>query len=157
MSPPTLRPYQIENVAALDALVPGDRVLNVGPTGSGKTVIFSELIKRQVERYKRVLVISHRREIVAQTSSKLRDNGVRHGIIQAGFEPRPMENVQVASIATLHVRAIRSNAMPLPPADLLIIDEAHHSVAHTYRGVSDRYPQAIAACACRPATMPSGS
>ena len=119
-----LRPYQSENVAALDALVPGDRVLSVGPTGSGKTVIFCELIKRKVGKFKRVLVIAHRREIIAQTSRKLYDNGVRHGIIQAGFDPRPMEPVQVASIATLYVRAIRSEAMQLPIADLVIIDEA---------------------------------
>jgi DNA repair protein RadD len=138
-----LRPYQSENVTALDALVPGDRVLSVGPTGSGKTVIFCELIKRKVAKFKRVLVIAHRREIITQTSRKLYDNGVRHGIIQAGFDPRPMEPVQVASIATLYVRAIRSEAMRLPIADLVIVDEAHHSVAHTYSEIIKRYPEAI--------------
>jgi DNA repair protein RadD len=138
-----LRPYQVENVAALDALAPGDRVLVVGPTGCGKTVIFCELIKRQVERHKRVLVIAHSREIIHQTSRKLHDNGVHHGIIQAGFDPRPMASVQVASIATLHVRAIRSEAMLLPLADLVIVDEAHHSVAHTYSKLIKRYPNAL--------------
>jgi DNA repair protein RadD len=138
-----LRPYQIDNVAALDALAPGDRVLSVGPTGSGKTIIFCELIKRQVARFRRVLVIAHRREIIAQTSRKLFENGVRHGIIQAGFDPRPMEMVQVASIATLYVRAIRSDAMRLPPADLVIIDEAHHSPAHSYSKIIESYPQAV--------------
>ena len=63
-----LRTYQKDNVAALDALAPGDRVLSVGPTGSGKTIIFCELIRRQVGRFKRVLVIAHRREIITQTS-----------------------------------------------------------------------------------------
>jgi superfamily II DNA or RNA helicase len=139
---PTLRPYQIDNVAALDALAPGDRVLSIGPTGAGKTIIFAELIKRQVARYKRALVIAHRREIIAQTSRKLFENGVRHGIIQPGFDPRPMESVQVASIQTLHVRAIRSDAMRLPPADLVIIDEAHHSPANTYSEIIESYPEA---------------
>jgi superfamily II DNA or RNA helicase len=142
MSSLTLRPYQIDNVAALDALAPGDRILSVGPTGSGKTIIFCELIKRQVARSKRVLVIAHRREIIAQTSRKLFENGVRHGIIQAGFDPRPMELVQVASIATLYVRAIRSEAMRLPLADLVIVDEAHHSPAHSYSKIIESYPQA---------------
>jgi DNA repair protein RadD len=142
MTPPELRPYQIENVAALAAIAPGARVLNVGPTGSGKTVIFCELIRRQVARFRRVLVIAHRREIIAQTSRKLYENGVRHGIIQAGFDPRPMEPVQVASIATLYVRAVRSEAMRLPPADLVIVDEAHHSIAHTYSKIIERYPEA---------------
>jgi DNA repair protein RadD len=141
--PLDLRDYQIENVERLDALAPGERVLSVGPTGSGKTLVFCELIKRQVARFKRVLVIAHRREIIAQTSRKLFDNGVRHGIIQAGFDPRPMEPVQVASIATLYVRAIRSEAMKLPLADLVIVDEAHHSPAHSYSKIINSYPEAI--------------
>src|SRR5262249_27143554 len=90
-----------------------------------------------------VLVIAHRREIIGQTSAKLYANGIRHGIIQAGIDPRPMELVQVASIATLHVRAVRSNVMPLPPANLLIIDEAHHAPASTYRKIIEAYPDAI--------------
>ena len=33
--------------------------------------------------------------------------------------------------------------MPLPPADLLIIDEAHHARAGTYKKVIAAYPNAI--------------
>ena len=66
-----------------------------------------------------------------------------HGIIQAGFSPRPLEPVQVASVATLHVRAIRTNKMELPPADLLIIDEAHHCPAASYRAIIEAYPDAV--------------
>ena len=40
-----------------------------------------------------------------------------------------MERVQLASVQTLWVRAMRSEAMRLPPADLLIIDECHHATA----------------------------
>jgi superfamily II DNA or RNA helicase len=94
---------------------------------------------------RRVLVVGHRREIVAQTSAKLTARGVPHGIIQAGDDDklRPMAAVQVASIQTLHARAIRSSAMEMPLADLLIIDEAHHACAMTYRKVIEAYPDAI--------------
>jgi DNA repair protein RadD len=146
VAPMMLRPYQLEAVDAFEREVAAGRrrVLLVAPTGSGKTVTFCEIIRRYVERGRSVLVISHRREIVQQTSDKLTANGIRHGIIQAGFDPRPMASVQVASISTLWVRAFRSDAMPRPPADLLIIDEGHHCPASTYRKIIDAYPDALA-------------
>jgi ABC-type uncharacterized transport system substrate-binding protein len=61
-------------------------------------------------------VLAHRREIVGQTSAKLQAHGIPHGIIQAGVPERPLESVQVASIQTLHARAVRSDRMQLPPA-----------------------------------------
>jgi DNA repair protein RadD len=139
---PLLRPYQDVAVADFERGVAAGhrRQVLVAPTGSGKTVVFCAIIKRQ---HRSVLVISHRREIIAQTSKKLSANGVRHGIIQAGIDPRPMERVQVASIQTLWVRGVRSKAMPLPPADLLVIDEAHHCPATTYRKIIDAYPDAV--------------
>ena len=42
---------------------------------------------------------------------------------------------------TLWMRAMRTNRMELPPADLLIIDEAHHCPANTYRKIIDAYPR----------------
>jgi DNA repair protein RadD len=118
-------------------------VLMVSPTASGKTVMFCEIIRRNAAQLKSVLVIAHRREIITQTSEKLTANGIRHGIILAGTSPRPLERVQVASIDTLRVRALSSTAMSLPPADLMVIDEAHHAVARTYRKLIDAYPDAI--------------
>jgi DNA repair protein RadD len=60
-----------------------------------------------------VIVLAHRKEIITQTSKKLLASDIRHGIIKAGFSPRPMERVQVASVQTLWVRAMRSEAMRL--------------------------------------------
>ena len=56
---------------------------------------------------------------------------------------RPDEPVQVASVQTLWARAVRSNRIELPAADLLIIDESHHCPATTYRKIIDAYPDAI--------------
>ena len=141
----TLHPYQLDAVADIERVVAAGqrRILLVAPTGAGKTTVFCALVARYVERHLSALVISHRREIVSQASAKLSANGVRHGIIQAGVEPRPMERVQVASVATLWRRAVRSATMSLPPADLLIIDEAHHALATTYRKIIAAYPEAV--------------
>jgi superfamily II DNA or RNA helicase len=139
-----LRPYQIEVAAEFERLVTLDRhrVIVVAPTGSGKTVIACAIIAATPRR---VLVVSHRREIVKQTSDKLTAAGVPHGVIQAGEEKklRPMAAVQVASIQTLHARAIRSSTMLMPLADLVIIDEAHHACAATYGRILEAYPDAI--------------
>jgi DNA repair protein RadD len=139
-----LRQYQIHMMREFERLVGrGERkILIVAPTGSGKTVIVSAIIHGADRR---ALVVAHRREIVNQTSAKLTAFDVHHGIIQAGDENklRPLARVQVASIQTLHARAIRAETMLMPLADLIIIDEAHHACARTYKAVIERYPNAI--------------
>src|SRR5215471_996880 len=126
-----LRPYQVDVVAQIEqAIAAGEkRILVVAPTGSGKTVVASAIINRFTGRYRPVVVLAHRKEIIDQTSKKLRGSKITHGIVKAGYSPRPMERVQVASVQTLWSRAMRSAAMTLPPADLLVVDECHHATA----------------------------
>ena len=90
------------------------------PTGSGKTVVFSEICRLACEKSRKVLILVHRRELVTQASDKLTKAGVEHGIIAAGFKPSA-HSVQVASVQTL---ARRLRTVPVDP-DLIIIDEAH--------------------------------
>jgi superfamily II DNA or RNA helicase len=61
----------------------------------------------------------------------------------SGVDLRPMEPVQVASIDTLLVRGVRSTAMDLPPADLLIFDEAHRARGRTREHLIGLYPEAV--------------
>ena len=92
---------------------------------------------------KRILVLAHRRELIQQTSRKLYDLGIDHGIIAAGFTSRPNEPVQVASVQTLHARAVRTARMGLPDADMVVVDEAHHVRARSYQKILSAYPNAV--------------
>jgi superfamily II DNA or RNA helicase len=142
---PQLRPYQRDVIARVEATIAASRrrLLLVAPTGSGKTVIAAAIVRDAVDRDQRVLFFSHRREITKQTHQKLYDLGIDAGILQAGFPARPGQPVQVASVQTLHARAIRGSSIDLPPANLVIVDEAHHARAETYQAVLAKYPNAI--------------
>jgi DNA repair protein RadD len=140
-----LRGYQADVIGEFTSKVSDSkrRILLVAPTASGKTVIGASIVGEFAARRRNVLLLAHRREIIDQTSKKLTAHHIGHGVIQAGVSPRPLERVQIASIQTLWVRAMRSDAMRLPPADLLVIDEAHHTPAQTYRKIIDAYPDAV--------------
>jgi superfamily II DNA or RNA helicase len=140
-----LRPYQVAVVERVsDEKAKGNRrILLVCPTGTGKTVIAGRIAKEVSDDGGGLLFLVHRRELVQQSSNKLRAIGVDHGIIQAGMPSRPQARVQIASIATLHARAVRREVMPLPPADLVIVDEAHHARSRTWETLLDAYPNAV--------------
>jgi superfamily II DNA or RNA helicase len=145
MSAPSLRDYQRDVIAKFHAAVSAGlrRIMLVAPTGAGKTILAAEIVRDAVARGLRVLFFSHRREITTQTCNKLYDLGIDAGIIQAGWPPRPGQRVQVASVQTLTARAIKGSSIELPPADLVIVDEGHHSTAETYRRIIFKYSNAV--------------
>ena len=146
-----LRQYQLDVVAKILACV-ARLILLVAPTGSGKTVIAAEIIRAYQAQGKRVVFVAHRREIVHQTRDHLAEFGIDAGIILADHPTDPDALVQVCSIQTLHARCIRGR-QEIPAADLLIIDEAHHARAGTYRLLIEKYPNAkiigLTATPCR--------
>jgi superfamily II DNA or RNA helicase len=141
---PILWPFQERLIADIQAEVErgNRRILVVSATGSGKTITASALASNAVAEGQRVLFLDHRVELTEQAAAKLFAAGIDAGIIQAGFRPRP-EWVQVASVQTLHARAVRGRAMKAPDADLVIVDEAHHVRARTYERILDLYPRAV--------------
>ena len=135
-----LRPYQQTAVDDIEtALDEGEKVLYVLPTGGGKTVVLANIIERAVQAGKRVLMLTHRREILKQTSLKM---AVEHGLIQAGLNIDLTYPAQIAGVQTLWARCMRTDKVPLPAADVIIIDEAHHVAARTWRMILEAYPNA---------------
>jgi DNA repair protein RadD len=139
------RPYQTDVIGRVWQTVGAGkrRVILVAPTGSGKTVIAGDIIRQTVVAGGRALVLAHRREIVGQTSRKLHDVEIEHGIIQAGDVADDTARVQVASVQTLYVRAIRGKKIELPAADVVVVDECQHATAMTWRKIIAAYPDSI--------------
>ncbi len=118
-----LRPYQERDVDAIrEAYRMGHkRVVYVLPTGGGKSRVLSYVAAGVARNGKRVLIVAHRRRLVRQLSGSLKDAGVRHVVMAAGYHGIPTCPVVVASAQTIGRRLHR-----FPEPDLIIIDEAHH-------------------------------
>ena len=134
-----LRDYQISLVQGIyEAWGSQTRVMAQLPTGGGKTVIFSAIADDFIRRSERVLVLAHREELILQAANKLADmTRSPVGIIKAGYKPDPLFPIQVASVQSM-VNRLRHH----PDFGLVVIDEAHHSTADTYRKILGAYPNA---------------
>lgn len=134
----TLRPYQNQLANDIRAAFGSgaNRPLAVSPTGSGKTVLFSYITSQVLKRGSRVIIVAHRREILDQISATLKRVGVPHGFIQAGKSA----SIQPAMVASIQTLARRLDTVPAP--DLVIIDEAHHSVSKSYVQMFAAWPNA---------------
>jgi len=110
------------------------------PTGTGKTTLFCEIVRKfTTELYpdKKVLIITHRKELVEQAFNRLvSDFHLTTGIISSNFIGIQSSPIQVASIQTLARRDEHQKDI----FSLVIIDEAHHALANTYRQLWDFYP-----------------
>lgn len=121
-----LRPYQRDCVNAIDNMQRGTGLVSMA-TGLGKTVVFSH-----IKRKGRVLIISHREELVHQP---IRYYDCPCGIEQ-GNEVSNGEEVISASVQSL-IR--RLDKFPSDYFDMIITDEAHHAAAPSYKRVYEHF------------------
>jgi superfamily II DNA or RNA helicase len=130
----TLRPYQEAAIEAVREKIRSGkrRVLLVIATGGGKTYTAGKIIENTISKNKKAIFLAHRTELIEQCSDTLKKLNIDHGIIKSGYPKNRMKSVQVASIQTL----IRRDHWD---ADLIVIDEAHRSVAKTYIKIIKRY------------------
>lgn len=137
--PPTLRLYQEEAVAAIrERYVAGDHsTLLVLATGLGKTICFAEIARRTAERGGRVLVLAHRTELLEQAIGKLESLGLDVGWEQAQSRANERHGVVVASVQTL--KGKRLERWSRDHFSLVVIDEAHHAAAATYRRIIEHF------------------
>lgn len=145
-----LRPYQRECVEQVLVRLSDSRsTVAVLATGLGKTVVFSEVIRRFLERGGvRAIVLAHREELIMQAAEKIRAIVGLEPEIEMG-EYRADEgaiygrsSVVVSSIQTQ--TAGRGDRKRMHRFDnscpwLVIVDECHHATSASYRKVIDHY------------------
>ncbi len=108
----------------------GGNILYQLPTGGGKTVIFSEITRRFIEETgKKVVVLTHRIELSAQTSKMLHGFGVSNKIINSDVKEHIDQDefkCFVAMVETLNNR-LQEEKVVIKDIGLVIIDEAHYN------------------------------
>ena len=99
------------------------------PTGTGKTHLLAAIVREFLRGSgSRVWIVAHRRELVDQ----IEETVSRHGMSKEDGR------VRVMSIQWLS----RNRKDMYEEPDLIVIDEAHHALAETYRILWENYPEA---------------
>ena len=99
------------------------------PTGGGKTIIFSEIVRQYLKlKKKKVVVLTHRIELCNQTSKVLSDFGVLNKIVnsKASLDDQHRYSCFVAMVETLNNRLL-DDKLDISDVGLVIIDEAHYN------------------------------
>ena len=117
-----LRDYQKECIDIIDNLQPGSYLIQMA-TGCGKTATFTN-----IKRKGRVLVLAHREELITQP---IKYYNCPVGIEMASNKSNG-EEVVIASVMSL---THRLNKFKPDEFDTIIIDEAHHSAAKSYKKI----------------------
>ena len=132
-----LRDYQLEMLSKLEKAWKKHRSVMIQmPTGTGKTHLIAEVIRQQKGKGE-VLVVAHRRELLDQ---------IRGTIAAFGIDQEE-NRIVVESIQKL------SRKSPTLTPTLVIVDEAHHALAKTYKQLWEWWPKAkflgLTATPCR--------
>ena len=106
-----------------------ERVVELSGTGTGKTHLLAAIVREFLRGSgSRVWIVAHRRELVDQ----IEETVSRHGMSKEDGR------VRVMSIQWLS----RNRKDMYGEPDLIVIDEAHHALAETYRILWEKYPEA---------------
>lgn len=131
-----LRDYQLEIKNSIESTFKGFRcIMCQMPTGTGKTVVLSSIIKEYLFKNDNnsVLVVAHRKEILEQIYETLQN-------YQLG-EYLSKGRIIVESIQKLNNVLKNDTNTPFKPS-LIIIDEAHHAQASTYKALWQQWQDA---------------
>ena len=133
-----LRPRQQTFVErSVKALNEMGNALSIAPTGAGKTIMFSEIIGRLLTGTSlKALVLAHRDELTDQNREQFQK--INPSIDTSVYDASSKSWNGQVTFAMVPTLSRAENLETMHPMDLLIIDEAHHSVAETYQRIIDR-------------------
>ena len=160
-----LRDYQIEICEKVNEAFEAHRsVMMQMPTGTGKTIVLASLVKQYLNKslelrekslekrelnsklnaisyqHCQVLIVAHRIELIEQIGEHLKQYGIEYGVIASGRKAKETKPVEVASIQTLSAKLSPLSSLFSP--SLVVIDEAHHTLAKTYQMLWTAWPEA---------------
>ncbi|KRK39976.1 DEAD/DEAH box helicase [Loigolactobacillus bifermentans] len=123
-----LRSYQHQTLTNVyQSIAKGHHAIVIQqPPRTGKTVIMAEIAKRATAKHNRVLTIVHRQELTKQTQKTFVSWGVDMDYCRVGM----------VQTMTRHVKDLKN-------PQVIIIDEAHHAIAASYKRIVTAYPKAI--------------
>ena len=131
---PRQKTFVDRSISALDA---HGNTLGVAPTGAGKTIMLSGVVGRMLEANDaKAAVLAHREELTAQNVLKFAK--VNPKISTSIFDARSKSWRGRTTFAMVPTLARATNLDAMPALDLLVIDEAHHVAADSYRRIIDR-------------------
>lgn len=138
----SLRPYQSSAVDFVEEVMQQDNVnsaIVVRPTGTGKTIIFSAIIEKEVESGGKVLVLAHRNKLLSQAHDKLMSSCG----IDASYEGKDGgdERVVICSIQSMS-KDNRLEKYGPEYFSMIVIDETHHIASPSYRKVIEHFSTA---------------
>jgi DNA repair protein RadD len=109
--------------------------LGVAPTGAGKTVMLSAAVGRLLAEGAKACVLAHRDEITAQNIDQFLK--VNPGASVSIVDAKGKSWLGQTTFAMVQTLARENNLASVPALDLLVIDEAHHAQAVSYRRIID--------------------
>ena len=141
-----LRPRQKQFVErSLRALDEHTNTLGVAPTGAGKTIMLSAVVRDRIAgTAAKAAVLAHRDELTDQNRSKF--HRVAPGISTSVVDASDKSWAGQVTFSMVPTLARAANLAAMPALDLLVIDEAHHVVADSYRRVIDHALQRNPLC-----------
>ncbi len=142
-----LYPYQAEAKAKIYKMWTQLRsIMFQMPTGTGKTHLFVSIARdlfdwsTQHKEAVTILFLAHRVELIRQIKERL---GLKYGLAAGMIAANNMEEeympYQVASVQTLIRRLDKWSAKEF---DIIIVDEAHHVKAESYKKILRAFPSA---------------
>ena len=120
----------------------GNSVIVQMPTGTGKTYVMASVVKWFLDNYEKgeVWIVAHRRELVEQMQQTLDrfclDYGEKETVLKAKVK------IRVLSIQWLgrHIGDLKkADCIP----GMIVVDEAHHALARSYKDLFDRNRDAL--------------
>jgi len=124
-----LRKYQEKSISALrkNILSGIKKMILCAPTGAGKTIMFTYMVSRALQKSKRCLIVTDRTELLSQAGGALEKFGIKPVEIKPNKKLNSLKGVIYVGMAQTLKRRIKDEMYIsfLNDLDLIIFDECH--------------------------------